>query len=129
SVATSTRSLLVAVLAVCGLVAAGAVAPQTASGFGTIASQGSEHERITRLALACPGGKGSSNGDCFEPRSLDQLAGHGGTFGAVGAPDSDEVFTPEAHCDKADFLAGTYPQSRAAATAALTDCVGHLKDR
>lgn len=52
--------------------------------FGTVNSIGqmSEHERITRDALACaPGLK--STGDCFEPRSIDALAGKKGATGAV----------------------------------------------
>ena len=72
-----------------------------AAGFGTIDGGGQhrEHERITRAAMACPG-----DGDCFQPRSLDQLAGHGKGFGAVGSPDLTEVSNPAAHCDDADFL-------------------------
>ena len=105
--------------------------PAPAQGFGTINSLGqrAEHERITRAALACPAGV-PSTGDCFEPRSIDQLAGQTGTFGAVGAPDSDEVFDPSAHCDDADFLdVPGYPRTRAQATAALLDCVSHLRVR
>ena len=59
--------------------------PPRVHAFGTINGLGkrAEHERITRAALACPPGV-KSTGDCFEPRSIDQLAGHSGTFGAVG---------------------------------------------
>jgi hypothetical protein len=102
-----------------------------AHAFGTINGLGqrAEHERITRAALACPPGV-KSTGDCFEPRSIDQLAGHAGTFGAVGAPDLDEFFGVAAHCDDADFLdVPGYPQTRAAATAALLGCVTHLRGR
>jgi len=96
--------------------------------FGTL-GQRAEHERITRAALACPPDV-KSTGDCFEPRSLDQLAGDVGTVGAVGAPDIDEFFTPAAHCDNADFLdIPGYPQPRAAATANLLACVAHLRMR
>jgi hypothetical protein len=104
--------------------------PAHAHAFGTINGLGqrAEHERITRAALACPPGV-KSDGSCFEPRSLDQLAGHSGTFGAVGAPDLNEFFTPTAHCDDADFLnVPGYPQTRAAATAELMACVQHLRD-
>jgi hypothetical protein len=104
--------------------------PRSAAAFGTIegAGQHREHERITRAAVACPAGTGSDDG-CFEPRSIDQLAGHGNTFGAVGAPDRTEVSNPAAHCDDADFLAGSYPQTRNEATARLGDCVNHLRRR
>src|SRR5438067_7273412 len=72
-------------------------APARGHAFGTINGLGqrAEHERIVRAALACPPGV-KSDGSCFEPRSLDQLAGHAGTFGAVGAPDLNEFFTPTA---------------------------------
>ena len=61
-----------------------ALVPSAAAAFGTIqgGGQNREHERITRAAVACPAGTGS-DGDCFEPRSVDQLAGQGKKFGAV----------------------------------------------
>jgi hypothetical protein len=104
--------------------------PSSAAAFGTIEGGGQhrEHERITRAAVACPAGT-DSNDDCFEARSVDQLAGHGKGFGAVGSPDLTEVSNPAAHCDDADFLAGDYPQTRDAATAALLECVNHLRGR
>jgi hypothetical protein len=104
--------------------------PTSAAAFGTIegGGQNREHERITRAAVACPAGTGS-DGNCFEPRSMDQLAGHGKTFGAVGAPDSTEISNPAAHCDDADFLAGGYPQTRDEATRRLRDCVDQLRLR
>ncbi|GAA1984331.1 vWA domain-containing protein [Catenulispora subtropica] len=123
--------LSVIALALGGTLAAQTAKPSTASAFGTINGLGqrSEHERITRAALACaPGVK--STGDCFEPRSMDQLAGHSGTFGAVGSPDLDEFNDPAAHCDNADYLnVAGYPQSRATATANLLACVNHLRQR
>src|SRR3954465_3114483 len=91
-------------------------APDRAAAFGTVEGGGQhrEHERINRApppppprpraALACPAGTGSG-GDCFEPRSIDQLAGHGNGFGDVGSPDRTEAGDPSAHCDDADFLA------------------------
>ncbi|MFF5077549.1 CinY protein [Actinoplanes sp. NPDC000266] len=93
--------------------------------FGTIDSGGQhrEHERITRAALACTNGEPA----CFEPATTDYLAGHDREFGAVGAPDSDEMADPAAHCDNADYLAGGYPQSRDTAAATLRDCVEHLR--
>src|SRR4051812_28250589 len=67
----------------------------SASGFGTIDSGGQhrEHERITRAALSCAGAD-HSDVHCFQPRSIDFLAGHDHEFGAVGAPDSDEISVP-----------------------------------
>ena len=59
------------------------------SAFGTlsVAGQDREHERITRNALEC--GLAPANVQpCFEPDSMDELAGTSGTFGAVGAPDN-----------------------------------------
>src|SRR5262249_2382435 len=109
----------------------GVVQPPAAAAFGTIRELGqrAEHEMITRAALGCPAGV-SSSGDCFEPQSLDQLAGKVHTFGAVGAPDSDtQILNPEAHCDDADYLdAPGYPQSRAEATSAIQRCVDHLRE-
>ena len=101
-----------------------------AAAFGTIDSAGQhrEHERLTRAALACAGGARSIH-DCFEPRSMDFLAGHDREFGGVGAPDSDEIFDPAAHCDNADFLPTDYPITRDVATAGLVDCVNHLRIR
>jgi hypothetical protein len=101
-----------------------------ATAFGTIAGGGQhrEHERITRAALSCADSANSS-GECFAARSMDQLAGHGKGFGGIGAPDSDEIAIPAAHCDDADFLPDGYPRTRAQATARLTACVEHLRTR
>src|SRR4051794_5780367 len=95
------------------MIALSALAPGSAAGFGTIDSGGQnrEHERITRAALACAG-DGGSEADCFEPRSIDLLAGHAPEFGAVGTPDKDELSLPAAHCDNIDFLPGEYPRTR-----------------
>lgn len=122
---------VVTVLVACLVVPA--AIPTPANAFGTINGVGSgqraEHERITRAALACPAGT-KSHGECFESRSLDQLAGHDGTFGAIGAPDLSEALNSAAHCDDADYLdVPAYPQTRAQATAALHDCVDHLRTR
>jgi hypothetical protein len=102
----------------------------SAAAFGTIDSGGQhrEHERITRASLACAGDAGSDD-DCFEPASMDFLAGHDHQFGGVGAPDSDEVSDPAAHCDGADFLEAGYPRTRDQATAGLMACVDHLRMR
>jgi hypothetical protein len=102
----------------------------SAAAFGTIDSAGQhrEHERLTRAALACAG-DARSRDDCFEPRSIDFLAGHEREFGGVGAPDSDEISDPAAHCDNADFLSADYAVTRELATAGLEDCVNHLRVR
>jgi hypothetical protein len=108
--------------------------------FGTIdlGDQEFEHERITRNALACPAGTAASPPyDCFEPKSIDALAGDGGlNTGAIGAPDADEVLDSAAHCDNADFLdlaalglQGTYARSREQATSTLFECIDHLRGR
>jgi len=59
-----------------------------AAAFGTIDGGGQhrEHERLTRAALSCAGSARSEQ-DCFAARSMDQLAGRGKGFGAIGAPD------------------------------------------
>jgi len=105
-------------------------APGSAAAFGTIDNGGQrrEHERVTRAALACAVEAGSDP-DCFEPASIDYLAGHDHEFGAVGAPDSDELSDPAAHCDNADFLEGGYPRTREQATAALVTCVNQMRTR
>ncbi|MCA2217136.1 CinY protein [Jidongwangia harbinensis] len=107
-----------------------ATAPAPAAAFGTIngGGQSREHERITRAALACAGDAGARSA-CFEPRSADYLAGHDHAFGAVGAPDSDEMADPAAHCDGADFVADDYPRTREAATRVLRDCVTRMRTR
>jgi hypothetical protein len=112
-----------------------AISPPVLS-FGTISriGQHDEHEHITRAALACRTG---SSGDCFEPLSMDQLAGSPGRFGAVGAPDAIPFHEDyRAHCDNADFFDSAtytpsqpYPVSREAATATLGECVTHLQTR
>ncbi|MDN3351322.1 hypothetical protein [Actinomadura sp. DC4] len=102
-----------------------------AHAFGTVGHL-AEHEHITRAALACgtPGG----GPDCVEPRSLDQVAGMKGTFGAVGSPDNPltgEMLTSAAHCDNADYVEGPEyrPEDRRRATAALLDCVDYARAR
>ena len=121
------RSRLVALLGV--VVLLGFPAPQVAA-FGTIDSGGQhrEHERITRASLACAG-EAQLGDACFSSRSIDFLAGHDNEFGGVGAPDSDEISDPAAHCDNADFLETDYPRSRDMATAELMNCVDHLRTR
>ncbi|KAF2264090.1 hypothetical protein CC78DRAFT_544454 [Lojkania enalia] len=110
----------------------------TCKPFGTvngILGQHNEHEMISRLAFQCPPGQ-NTDGICFEPISLGNLAGtHGvipltGDNGMVGSPDDIFPEGPEAHCDDADFLdAPGYPMTRDQATAQLQRCVDHLRMR
>ncbi len=105
-----------------------------ASGFGTIirARQHAEYERMTCAALACLLDT-ESNGECFEQDSLDHFTGRTETFRVNGAPDrlqgGELLGKSTAGCDGADFLAGHYPVTRAAATACLQPCVDHLRNR
>jgi hypothetical protein len=99
--------------------------PVIAQAFGSINSlgQSAEHEKITRLALGPEG---------FEPKSLDEIAGKTGTFGAVGAPDRPDrglLSRKAAHCDGGDFLdIPGYPHAKSAAEAALSDCRQWIAD-
>ncbi|KAK1831290.1 Opticin [Podospora conica] len=119
--------------------------PALAVAFGTVngvLGQHNEHEMVTRLAFQCPKGQ-KSDGMCFEPRSLAQLAGYHSNFmgfpipgagsnGAVGAPDMLDPIPegPEAHCDDADFIdIPGYPRTREQANAALQTCIDHLRGR
>lgn len=99
-----------------------------AHAFGTInhLSQSSEHGKITRIALR-PFGLG--------PRTMAEVAGKRGRFGAVGAPDHPKrrIYNKSiAHCSAGDYLAVSgYPQSRPAAVSKLRACrkwiVDHLQ--
>ncbi len=103
-----------------------------AFGFGTISGLGQnrEHERITRHALGCEGGPASA---CFEPKTLNELAGESGTWGAVGAPDNPFrglMLSSPAHCDNGDWLAVQgYPHAQAEARANLVACRAGMKSR
>lgn len=130
------RSRAVGLLAALALLVGALIVPQwvnapKADAFGTVngfLQQRAEHEMITRAALACGAGK-KSDGSCFEPESLNQLAGHTGTFGAVGAPDYDEGSVPSAHCDDGDHLdTPGYPQDEGSAQVHLMACWHHLQD-
>jgi hypothetical protein len=114
------------ILAVAGLVLALATA---AWGFGTTHTlgQNAEHEKITRLSLGC--GRPQAPSACFQPLTLNELAGKNGTFGAVGAPDVGPLtFQHKAHCDGGDFLdAPGYPQTAAQAHAAIDACRNWMK--
>ena len=100
----------------------GLLCASPALAFGTIIGMGqnAEHERITRHALACT----DSTTDCFQPASLDALAGGQGNWGAVGIPDrGDLIPVNKMHCDGGDWLdIHGYPQTREAAQAALVAC-------
>ena len=104
-----------------------------AGAFGTasVLGQNREHERITRHALACDDPSALGATDCFQPLSLDQLAGKSGTFGAVGHPDDPTTLqrtTASSHCDNGDYLdpkfngGKTYLQTETAANNALRAC-------
>ncbi len=80
------------------------------------------HEAITRV-LACTSSQRPS--ECFEPGSIDLLAGTDGTFGAVAEPDNplDGFPNPASrHCDDADYGYGDQ-QSQAEAWLELARCV------
>jgi len=98
--------------------------PIATYGYGTIRGMGqdAEHARITRHALACDGTRPAEA--CFEPDTLDSLAGKEGSFGAVGAPDRGRgMLTSYAHCSAGDYLdVPGYPRSAAEAEASLTEC-------
>jgi hypothetical protein len=93
--------------------------------FGTIRhlGQNAEHERITRRALQCTP---TSGPNCFGGKTLDELAGRTGTFGAIGFPDNPRsglISETKAHCDSGDSLpVKGYPQSAAQARANLGSC-------
>jgi hypothetical protein len=105
-------------LAIAGLVPVATFAYGTVRGMG----QDAEHGRITRHALACDNGR--SGDACFEPDTLDSLAGAEGSFGAVGAPDRGRgMLTSYAHCSAGDYFdVSGYPRSAAEAQASLTEC-------
>ncbi|HLI67617.1 MAG TPA: hypothetical protein VKU90_14735 [Caulobacteraceae bacterium] len=92
---------------------------QPAGAFGTlnILGQHSEHQRITRWALADAG---------LGRKTMDALAGVDGRFGAVGAPDDPFrglLGVKAAHCDGGDYLdTPDYPHPRDAAQARLETC-------
>ncbi|MBJ7456510.1 MAG: VWA domain-containing protein [Thermoleophilia bacterium] len=118
--------------------AALALVPAQAGAFGTIygLGQNGEHEKITRAALACPAGT-PSDGNCFEPVSVTQIAGKEGVlggYGGVGAPDIVPPAPAPAHCDDGDFLdrgdsPRGYGQTRGQADEALVSCRNELLRR
>lgn len=100
------------------------------TGFGTINSggQNSEHGRITRHALSCDSATPPSA--CFQPDTLDSLAGSRGDFGAVGAPDRGRgMLTSFSHCSAGDYFdVPGYPRSRSEAEASLSECRDYMLD-
>jgi len=104
------RMILVLVSAVAVLVSALVSvqgSPNPAGAFGSVdislLGQRAVHEPITRT-LGCSADAPVTN--CLEPISLGVLAGHDGTFGAVGEPDDplDGFPNPSArHCDNVDY--------------------------
>ena len=108
---------------ICFGIALAVACASPALAFGTMRGMGqnAEHERITRHALACAG---AGSAGCFQPASLDELAGGHGNFGAIGIPDrGDLIPVNKAHCDSGDWLdVPGYPQSRAEAQSALEAC-------
>ena len=91
--------------------------------FGTIhgLGQNAEHEQITRKGLAS---------FALGPRTLDELAGKRGSFGAVGAPDRPDrglMSVSAAHCDNGDWLdTPGYPRSKGEANAVLESCRAYV---
>ncbi len=103
--------------------------PSSAAAFGTVDFNGqhAEHEQITRV-LSCEAVDRPDR--CFEPRSIDELAGKKGTLGGVGSPDRvpDVLLDGAAHCDAGDYLPG-FPYSSADAGRAakeIADCVAEF---
>jgi hypothetical protein len=100
--------------------------------FGTthVLGQNAEHERITRHALACVAPDGPDVQACFKPKAIAELAGEGGTFGAVGAPDNPvnrRLNDAKSHCDNGDYLdAPGYPRLQSEAQQALIACRAYM---
>lgn len=110
------------------LAAVASAAPANAFGTVNLLGQRAEHEKITRLGLRSFGLGG---------KTMAEIAGKTGSFGAVGAPDNPIrrlMSRPEAHCDGGDAFAGRagYPRSPAEAASRLAACrswiVRHLND-
>ncbi len=93
---------------------------------------------MTRLGLQCGGGVQPP--ECFQPVSLDNLAGKRGTFGAVGAADNIPLHLHRDrdywHCDNSDWVAetlhgirGRYGQSDLDAHRRLYQCIQWGRDK
>jgi hypothetical protein len=86
----------------------------SADAFGTVhldaLGQRVVHEPITRT-LECGDSALGPVAECWQPLSMSQLAGTGGTFGGVGEPDNplDGFPNPSArHCDNVDWGYDSY---------------------
>lgn len=121
-------AILVSMLAVALIAASTIVAesPQRADAFGTVAisalNQRVVHEPITRT-LSCVAD--DKVNPCWQPQSINQLAGKSGTFGAVGEPDNplDGSPNPAArHCDNVDYGYGSF-NTQADAQKAFDECL------
>jgi hypothetical protein len=119
-------------LAVAASLAGASAERAGAFGAANVLGQRAEHERISRAALQC--GTENPPSPCFEGRSIYNLAGSGGYFGAVGAPDNLPARQFRGgpdwwHCDNADYFdTPGYPQSRAQATAKLQECWDFIRN-
>ena len=84
-----------------------------------------EHEKITRAALSCDSARRVAN--CFGVKTISNLAGADGTWGAVGSADNIPMHLGGGpswwHCDEGDFvdLPG-YPHTRSQANFQLQQC-------
>ena len=92
-----------------------------------------EHENITRAALGC-GRAGVDNNSCFEPKSLDEIAGKKNFYGAVGLPDYPVYVNmglkSKYHCDNGDWLSTkSYGNTKDKAEAKLLECRKHMLDK
>lgn len=116
-------------VALLGFVGCLSLLPRAVEAFGTIngLGQNAEHEKITRMGLSGLG---------IEAKTMSEIAGKTGTFGAVGAPDNPIrglSSQKQAHCDGGDFLAiPGYAHSAAQAQAQLEQCrqwvISHLNE-
>jgi len=99
--------------------------------FGTVrgVGQNAEHERITRHALGC--GLFTDEDNCFQEKSLQELAGTDHDFGAIGIPDRGSLVTKNnAHCDSGDYLdIPGYPHAAREAQGALESCRAWMKQK
>ncbi|MDO8213973.1 hypothetical protein [Conexibacter sp. CPCC 206217] len=139
----SRRLLARALVVILGVALLGALGASSAAAFGTVdfIGQHREHEMITRVALQCGNERGRPilPPNCFQPATLDNVAGKKGSFGAVGAPDDIPMHLHQDkeywHCDNTDYadrdvygFRGDYAQSRARAIRILRACVEWARD-
>lgn len=121
---TQTHSRHRTAMLIAATLLATSLVPVATHAYGTVRGMGqnAEHGRITRHALACDGQRAADA--CFQPDTLNSLAGEEGSFGAVGAPDRGRgMLTSHAHCSAGDYLdIPGYPRSAAEAEASLTEC-------